>query len=661
MPRPASTRPPADPLKEAAGAYAEALAADARYRAAFEHAPIGLASVALDGRWIMVNDALCRLLGYPKTELLQKDFQQLTHPEDLAADLAQAQRLLAGEIPSYSMEKRYRRKDGSFVWARLTGAAVRDATGRTLEFIAIVEDITAAKQAEQELARARSRLDSALTASEVGTYEWDVVRDRVYADVNFLSIQPVELDADGAVSVGRIFAHFHAEDRGRVEAAVQHSLQSGDPYEADYRYLVGDTERWITARGRMRRDASGRVVGFFGTVMDVTKRKLAELDRERLTIALRKAKETAEQASQAKDHFLAVLSHELRTPLTPVLTAAQLLENDAALRPEQQELVHTVRRNVELEARLIDDLLDLTRIARNKVVLQLSAVSVHEKIKEVLGMCAGDITRKSLTCETRLFAGPDTVRADGARLQQVIWNVVKNAVKFTPAGGRVLIATAAEGPALRIEIADTGIGIPAETLPHVFEAFEQGSRAITREFGGLGLGLAISKGLIELHGGSISAASEGAGRGATFVLRIPLASETVAATSGGPRELDSRLACTVLLVEDHPDTRRGFTLLLRRLGCRVIATAAAQEALAAARAEPFDLVISDLGLPDASGFELVRQLTQLRPTPAIALSGYGTEDDRARSEAAGFDAHLVKPVRFELLVETVHRVLRART
>jgi PAS domain S-box-containing protein len=661
MPRPAPTRRPADPLKEAAGASAAALAAHARYRATFEYAPVGIASVALDGRWVMVNDALCRLLGYSRAELLQTDFQQLTHPDDLAPDLAQAQRLLAGEIPSYAMEKRYRRKDGSYVWAQMTGAAVRDAAGRTLEFVAIVEDITAAKQAEQELARARSRLDSALTASEVGTYEWDVVRDRVYADVNFLSIQPVELDADGAVSVARIFAHFHPEDRGRVEAAVQHSLRSGDPYEADYRYLVGDTERWITARGRMRRDATGRVVGFFGTVMDVTKRKLAELDRERLAAALQKAKETAEQASQAKDHFLAVLSHELRTPLTPVLTAAQLLENDASLQPAQQELVHTIRRNVELEARLIDDLLDLTRIARNKVALHIAAVSVHEKIKEVLGMCAEDIARKSLTCDTRLLARPDTVNADGARLQQVIWNVVKNAVKFTPAGGRLEIATAIEGSSLRIVVTDTGIGIPAEILPHVFEAFEQGSRDITREFGGLGLGLAISKALIELHGGSISAASEGAGRGATFVLRMPGASASVATAGSPPRELDPSLACTVLLVEDHPDTRRGFTLLLRRLGCRVIATATAHEALAAARDAAYDLVISDLGLPDASGLELVRQLKQLRPTPAIALSGYGTENDHAHSAAAGFDAHLVKPVRFELLVETIRRVLRNQT
>jgi CheY-like chemotaxis protein len=252
------------------------------------------------------------------------------------------------------------------------------------------------------------------------------------------------------------------------------------------------------------------------------------------------------------------------------------------------------------------------------------------------------------------------VHGDGARIQQVIWNVVKNAVKFTPAGGRIEISTTEEKDHIRIDVVDSGIGIAAEALPHVFEAFEQGSREITRQFGGLGLGLAIAKALIELHGGTIAAGSAGAGRGASFTLRLPLASTAAETAVNKPRGLGAGIDCPVLLVEDHADTRRGFTILLKRLGCHVTAVASAGEALQAAKTASFELVISDLGLPDASGLELVRQLKQIRPVPAIALSGYGMEEDQAKSRAAGFDAHLVKPVRFEVLVETVRRVMAGR-
>ena len=395
---------------------------------------------------------------------------------------------------------------------------------------------------------------------------------------------------------------------------------------------------------------------------------------DRAAADVRDAKEAAESANRAKDHFLAVLSHELRTPLTPTLTTIQSMQSDPALPAEFRESVEMIRRNVELEVRLIDDLLDLTRVSRGKLEMNLQRVDVHDAVRQAVAICDSDLRGKQLSLTLDLTATGTAVHADPARLQQVLWNLLKNAVKFTDAGGHVTVATrndatepsgsAAGSPGICgvvIDVTDTGIGIDPAVLGRIFDAFEQGGKAITRQFGGLGLGLAISRALADQHGGTLTAASDGPGRGATFSLRLPVAA-SVAPTAADPApargcEPDHLAGCRVLLVDDHLDTARAMGKLLRRWGCSVQTADTVASALKAAAAVPPDVLISDIGLPDGSGLDLIRQLLSKRPIRGIAVSGFGMDEDRSRSRAAGFVEHLVKPVDVARLEATIRRVL----
>jgi signal transduction histidine kinase len=390
---------------------------------------------------------------------------------------------------------------------------------------------------------------------------------------------------------------------------------------------------------------------------DRSARRQAERD-------VREARDLAEAANRAKDHFLAVLSHELRTPLTPVLTAIQTMEADPNLAVEFREPVQMIRRNVQLEVKLIDDLLDLTRVSRGKLELNLQPTEAHESIRQVISICSSDLRGKRLSITTDLSAKQCTVRADPARLQQILWNLLKNAVKFTPEGGSISVTTR-DDPAGQFEasVSDTGIGIDPEILPKVFDAFEQGGKGITRQFGGLGLGLAISRALAEQHGGRLFATSEGLGKGSTFFLRLPIvavdagASNTVLPQTKANR--DALNDCRILLVDDHLDTARAMGRLLKRWGCDVQTADSVASALKAADALKFDVLISDIGLPDGSGLDLIRQLKARYPVKGIAVSGFGMEEDLTSSRSAGFSEHLVKPVDLGQLEVTLRKVLAA--
>ena len=382
---------------------------------------------------------------------------------------------------------------------------------------------------------------------------------------------------------------------------------------------------------------------------------------------IRLAKEAAESANRAKDHFLAVLSHELRTPLTPTLTTIQSMEADPALPADLREGVEMIRRNVELEVRLIDDLLDLTRVSRGKLEMNLRRVDAHDVLRQAVAICDSDLRGKQLTLTLDLRAAAPAVLADPARLQQVLWNLLKNAVKFTDVGGRVTVATAGDGPTpggpgwFALSVVDTGIGIDPDVLPRIFDAFEQGGNAITRRFGGLGLGLAISRALAEQHGGTVTAASDGPGRGATFTLRLPVAAPAevpAAAPAPAPGSAADHLhGCRVLLVDDHLDTAKAMGRLLKRWGCQVQTADTVAGALQAAAATRPDVLISDIGLPDGSGLDLIRQLLARHPVRGIAVSGFGMDEDLSRSRAAGFVEHLVKPIDVNRLEQAVRRAL----
>ncbi|HEY8665633.1 MAG TPA: ATP-binding protein [Tepidisphaeraceae bacterium] len=378
-----------------------------------------------------------------------------------------------------------------------------------------------------------------------------------------------------------------------------------------------------------------------------------------LNATRKRALETAEDANRAKDQFLAVLSHELRTPLTPALVLAASLEQDHSLARSLRADIGVIRRNIELEARLIDDLLDLTRIARGKLQLHPQALDVHVLIRNVMEICRSEIIAKELTVRVELNSVHPNISADSARLHQVLWNLVKNAIKFTPEGGEIAIRSGDADDRVRVEVTDTGIGIEPRILPQIFDAFEQGDTSITRQFGGLGLGLAISKALIVAHKGTLVATSAGRDKGATFSLELPTTMESPAVGAGGaalpakspPRPLAVPLR--LLLVEDHADTARIMSRLLRSFEYEVQTADSVQSALRCAQKSKFDLVISDLGLPDGSGLELMHQLREMYQMKGIALSGYGMEEDVRKSIEAGFIAHLTKPINVQFLQATI--------
>jgi signal transduction histidine kinase/DNA-binding response OmpR family regulator len=375
---------------------------------------------------------------------------------------------------------------------------------------------------------------------------------------------------------------------------------------------------------------------------ELAHRAALAIDNASLYKAAQKARAEAERANRAKDAFLAMLSHELRTPLTPVLTSVLALEQEENLPEETRASLQMIRRNVELEGRLIDDLLDLTRISKGKVQLSLEEVDAHSLLRNALEICQADIDHKHLSLQTDFAAEKVCLEADPARLQQIFWNLIKNAVKFTPEGGRLEIRTANNDGQLRVEVSDNGMGIDAETLPKIFNAFEQGERT---RLGGLGLGLAISKALVETHHGRLTAESAGRNQGATFTAIFPLAENHAGASAASiPATPVARKSMRVLLVEDHEDTNRSLTNLLRRRGYHVHSARSVQSALDLAAQERFDVLVSDIGLPDGSGIDLMQQLSVDHPLFGIALTGFGMEEDVRRSHDVGFQHHLIKPV-----------------
>jgi signal transduction histidine kinase/CheY-like chemotaxis protein len=370
-------------------------------------------------------------------------------------------------------------------------------------------------------------------------------------------------------------------------------------------------------------------------------------------------------ANAAKDQFLAQLSHELRSPLTPVLARVEELEADLPDSGPIREALEVVRRNVELEARLIDDLLDITRISKGKLQLTFEPISIHQILQRAYEICRNEIAAKNLEVNFQLRAERTYVEGDPARLQQVFWNLIKNSVKFTPEKGRISIETLNSAPGkIEVRVIDTGIGIESETIGRIFDAFEQGQSDITRRFGGLGLGLTISKTLIDAHGGHIRVQSPGKNQGAVFTVELNTIENPVEHDGHGEdRPADRKPDAVptshrrVLLVDDHHDTCFGMKRMLERRGYQITIAHSAEQAVEKVRTQDFDLLISDIGLPDRSGYDLMREVRLNKHLPGIALSGFGSEQDVDQAREAGFAEHLTKPINFERLEKTIRSLL----
>ncbi len=431
--------------------------------------------------------------------------------------------------------------------------------------------------------------------------------------------------------------------------------------------LEGERAGWFSTKLGVALFATAFIVFFLASIWWTARllfrsdleRKAAEENARQLNAELegRVADRTAElhlvnrelrQASNAKDDFLAVLSHELRTPLTPALATASYLVDHGDLPAELREEISAIRANVQLEARLIDDLLDLTRITRGQIELHLETSDAHELVRKALDIAHEEIRQNQLDVVIDLAAVRHYVVADPVRLQQVWWNLVNNAVKFTRKGGRIFLRSRNDGDRFVFEITDTGIGIEPEHQGRIFRAFEQGEQSVSRQFGGLGLGLSITKMLLDLHGATITVRSEGKNHGASFQVTLEsVPAPPRVAASGLPAAVMTAKALELLLVEDHAQTLRILSGFLRKRGHKVQTADCVEGALKLLETSPFDALISDIGLPDGTGCDVMRAAKQRQALRGIALSGFGMAEDIRRSIDAGFDQHLTKPVDFQ--------------
>jgi signal transduction histidine kinase len=387
-----------------------------------------------------------------------------------------------------------------------------------------------------------------------------------------------------------------------------------------------------------------------------------DMARANSELEMRVQERTAELtlANRAKDDFLAVLSHELRMPLNPALLLASESADDSEIPDKLRERFNAIAGHIQLEARLIDDLLDLTRVTHGKLSLDRRAVNIHAVLKDALNTVQEEIKAKRLLTECQFAAQQSTVRGDSVRLQQIFWNIIKNAVKFTPAGGRITLATAFDSDQIEIQITDTGIGMTKREMENAFNAFAQGEHADSKghRFGGLGLGLSISQKLVELHSGSIKVESPGRDLGTTFTVKLALAGEIeesppiLKPVRGDPAKAN----LSILLVEDHEPTRSALENLLVRRQHTVTAVGSAGEARQVSTGKKFDLVLSDVGLPDDNGYNLMAELRDKYGLQGIALTGYGMEHDIEKSKNAGFILHLTKPVHVAELERALHAV-----
>ena len=890
-----------------------------RFRAAFNHAVIGMVLTDGAGRVLRVNRAFEQIVGRTAEELGGRDSFEYTHADDRTANGGYLRSVETEAISHATYETRYVRPHGEVVWARVHLSPVRDDSGAMTALIALVEDITEQRRTREELIETRRKLDSALIAGEVATYEWDMVSDRLWGDPNFDNIFGVPRDADGTAPLQRFIEAVHPDDRAPVQAKIAATIETRTDYEAEYRIIATPVERWVIARGRIslhpqdgterfhgvvlditarkqleqelqRRTrvydsilsatgdfaylfdregkflfanrrllevwgktlpeiigknvydlgypewhadmhmheirevieekhaitgevpytsptgvfgvyeyiftpvfgADGEVEVIAGTTRDVTARKAAETalqasearfrrladampqlvwtagadgvmdyfnrpfyeytgmvtgtvsrefwdevihpddfdsmiaaweesvrsgepfeaefrmrrksdgtyrwfvaralavrdatgeirwfgtstdvddrrrlleENERLLASERRARSDAERASRTKDEFLATLSHELRTPLSAILGWTQLLSGSGNTAEEIAEGISVISRNARVQAQIIDDLLEMSRVTSGKIRLDVQEFEIGEVIEAAVATVRPAAEAKGVHIETVLASPDHPITGDASRLQQVFWNLLSNAVKFTPPEGRVEVRLEARPSYIEVRVSDTGEGIAAEFLPHLFERFRQADSSSTRRHAGLGLGLAIVKQLVELHGGSVQASSDGLGQGSTFTVRLPLVAAHQEAEASDVARDEKRApmlplvdrgriaGLRLLIVDDDDDARDVARRMLQECGAEVATASSAREALATLRERPIDVLVSDIGMPKEDGYSLIRNVRDQWPTlPAIALTAYAADEDRERTTGAGYQFHLAKPAEATQLIAAV--------
>lgn len=575
------------------------------------------------------------------------------------------------------------------------------------------------KRAEQDLRESEEWARLAIQVANLGGWRLHLDTSLVEMDERMREVWG-ESEDTVMVPIPQVLERIHSDDRERVAAAVDVALdpQSAGTYEIEYRIVWHDgTERWVLAKGQAQFEGAGelrRTVDFFGILLDITDRKQAEVERELLLQREQSAREEAERANRIKDEFLAVLSHELRSPLNPILGWSTLLLSGKLDAAKTTRALTTIQRNAKLQSELIEDLLDVSRILRGKLNLNVAPVNLVNKIRgamETVRLAAeaksidlrftvvdfsveneDELTSSSAAAQSAIQNPKCMVWGDSTRLQQVVWNLLSNAVKFTPAGGRVEISLSSlTGDAslaiddsslvstddqiinnndktasyAQITVSDTGKGISPDFLPYVFDYFRQADGTTTRKFGGLGLGLAIVRHLVELHGGTVRADSLGEGQGATFTIRLPLLPAPLQVNrERSPQQSHDLNGIKIVVVDDDPDTRELVVFILEQQGAQVITATSAQEALLVLPEAKPDVLLSDIGMPEMDGYMLIQQVRALAPeqggqVPAIALTAYAGDTNQQQVIAAGFQRHISKPIDPKVLMQAIAELIHS--
>src|SRR5262245_24222135 len=540
-----------------------------------------------------------------------------------------------------------------------------------------------------ELRASEERLRLALEAAIAGSFDWDISTNRVVwsaEQYTMLGYKPFSIEPTYENWRSRV----HPDDIDRVEAEVAEAIRQRRDRDIDmvFRIISADgATKWVNGRRHTFYDQTGRAVRQVGVMIDITERKRAEEERERLLAREKLAREQAEAATRSKDEFLAIVSHELRSPLNAIIGYNRMLRENHEDSESLKKSCDTIERNARVQLQLIEDLLDSARIISGKLRLEIGPIDIASVVNDALDVVRMAAEAKGVELCAKLDPGREMITGDAARLQQVIWNLLSNAIKFTPEGGRVELKVGRDAERVRIIIGDTGRGISAELLPYVFDRFRQSDSSASRRQGGLGLGLALVKSLVELHGGEVKAESEGEGRGATFTITLPLAARSglavaeapaLAARAGAirvdgaiPLPGDAPLAgVRALVVDDQEEARVTLSNFLSGCGAVITTVSSGAEALEVLSDPPDgarpDVLVCDIAMPDEDGYATLRRVRALehergmapsQQIPAIALTAMTKSEDRLRALDAGFKMHVAKPVEPAELVVVIASVV----
>jgi PAS domain S-box-containing protein len=604
-----------------------------------------------------------RILGYSAAEILHTTADAIFTDEDRASGAPAREQAVAARDGRAEDERWHVRKSRSRFYASGVLSRVTDAEGRIVGFVKVLQDFTERRRTAEALARSEERYR--LLVDSVKDYAIFML-DPAGRVVSWTAAAERLLGYAEAEVLGQSFAlFFTAQDRakGVPDQELSGALVTGRVAAVGWRVRKDGTHFWGEELATAVRDGEGRIQGVSKITRDITQRMVAEEERERL---LRQMTE----ANRIKDEFLGTVSHELRTPLNSILGWTRLLR-DGNLTPESSErALETIQRNALAQARLIDDLLDVSRIITGQLRLHLQEVNVPSVLTSALNAVRPAADAKEITVEVDLSPDAESLVGDAGRLQQILWNLLANAIKFTPAKGSVRVETRQQDTEIVLTVADTGVGIEPEFLPFVFDRFRQADSTTTRTQSGLGLGLAIVRHLAELHGGRVAAQSAGIGRGATFTVVLPRHTNATTAAAAGPfpdaaprqpstAGLGPQLqGISVLVVEDDEDAREFLRTALHDRGATVFTAAGAQEGWDAAIHIAPDVLVADIGMPVHDGYRLIHEvrsasMPRVRDVPAIAVTAYARDVDRARVLAAGYQEHLAKPIDADALASAI--------